>query len=71
MSEISEHLRAYYATVNNENSPQRSVADIEARISSSVDVILQHIYSFDGLFNSVKNHDAYYFTNVESVRYNK
>ena len=67
-AEISEHFRDYYATVYSENIPERSIADIDARISSCVDVIPQHIYSFDGLFNSAENHDVYHFTNVESVK---
>lgn len=66
--EISEHFREYYSSVFSENVPENPVEYLVNRISSYVDAIPRHIYTFDANFGSFVNQDSYHFTDLNTIK---
>ena len=67
-SQISEIFKSHYTAVFQEVIPERPVNNIESQISSCVDILPHHIYTFDDTFLAEGNQDNYHFTNACNIR---
>lgn len=66
-SEISNHFLDYYSSIFEETIPERPVQDLDSRVTSCIDALPSHIYSFDDTFNALNNPDNYHFVEAGKV----
>lgn len=67
-NENANHFPNYYPSVYSEELPERALTDLDQRVSSCLNVVSDHIYSFDRSFNALESNDSYHFTNFQTVK---
>lgn len=67
-SEMSQIFCNYYTSTFQETILERPVANLDTSVSSCLDVLPSHIYTFNNTFNALENQDNYHFTGVGKVK---
>lgn len=67
-SEMSELFQNFYSAVFRPSIVEHPVPDLEAKVSSCVNSISPHIYTFNENFTSLYNPDTYHFVKTDKIR---
>lgn len=67
-ADIAEKFCEYYSSLYTEIAPEVAENNLDDRLSACLDLIPQHVYSFDHNFNSLENNDSYNFIKLEALK---
>ncbi|XP_075150698.1 uncharacterized protein LOC142224797 [Haematobia irritans] len=67
-TDIADHFKNFYTEVFRETIPQHPVPDLVSRVTSCIEPIPRHIYSFNESFTALSNTDSQNFTTTEKIK---